>query len=201
MGNLCKGPSAAPHPSSQVTEFVSLIIGGNRKAIGMECCHRTNVSQLQINVSASWTEGSRKTVASKRCLSGTGRPSAPAHLQTASPEDAPDLPSGPGPGVSPMPEGCGCCPVARCVAPGHLSSCPSPASGSCNSLDSRCGLQASLFTPPPPSPTPGPGETSQARVERFSRLPILEMKPTAFSGCVFLFRDLKTLRFWKVQIC
>lgn len=70
LGNLCKGPLAALHPSSQVTEFTSLIMGGNRKVIGIECCHRINVSQLHINVSASlYYLCLRNTVASKCCLS------------------------------------------------------------------------------------------------------------------------------------
>lgn len=76
LGNLCKGPLAALHPSSQVTEFTSLIIGGNRKVIGIECCHRINVSQLHINVSASlYYLCLRNTVASKCCLFTHGQES------------------------------------------------------------------------------------------------------------------------------
>lgn len=79
VGNLCKGPSAALHPSSQVTKFTSLIIGSNREVIGIECCHRINVSQLHINVSALlYHMCSRKTVASKWYLSGIGKPSSTA---------------------------------------------------------------------------------------------------------------------------
>lgn len=83
-GNLCKGPLVALHLSSQVTEFTSLIIGSNRKVIGIECCHRINVSQLHINVSALlYCLCLRNTVASKYCLSTTiGKTSAlsePAH--------------------------------------------------------------------------------------------------------------------------
>lgn len=79
LGNLCKGPSAALHPSSEVTEFTSLIIGGNRKVIGIECCHRINASQLHINVSALLYCGcSGNTVASERHLSGLRKPGVPA---------------------------------------------------------------------------------------------------------------------------
>lgn len=77
LGNLCKGPSVALHPSSQVTEFTSLIIGSNRKVIGIECCHRINVSQSHINVSALlYCLCLRNTVASKCCLSTVWKPSA-----------------------------------------------------------------------------------------------------------------------------
>lgn len=70
LGNLCEGPLAGLHPSSQVTEFTSLIMGGNRKVIGIECCHRINVSQLHINVLASlYYLCLRNTVSSKCCLS------------------------------------------------------------------------------------------------------------------------------------
>lgn len=101
-GNLCKGPSAALHPSSQVTEFTSLIIGSNRKVIGIECCHRINVSQLHINVSALlYCLCSRNTVASKRYLSGIKKPSPLAH--PASREEAQASPPASGPGASPTP--------------------------------------------------------------------------------------------------
>lgn len=86
LGNLCKGPSVALHPSPQVTEFTSLIIGGNRKVIGIECCHRINVSQLHINVSTLlYYLCLRNTVASKCCLSTVWKPSAlawPTHSLT-----------------------------------------------------------------------------------------------------------------------
>lgn len=90
LGNVCKGPSVALHPSSQVTEFTSLIIGGNRKVIGIECCHRINVSQLHINVSALlYCLCLRNTVASTCCLSTVWKPAALAwpRLPTASPEE------------------------------------------------------------------------------------------------------------------
>lgn len=101
-GNLCKGPSAALLPSSQVTEFTSLIIGSNRKVIGIECCHRINVSQLHINVSALlYCLCSRNTVASKRYLSDINKPSPLAH--PASREEAQTSPPASGPGASPTP--------------------------------------------------------------------------------------------------
>lgn len=92
LGNLCKGPSAALHPSSQVTEFTSLIIGGNRKVIGIECCHRINVSQLHRNVWALlYCLCSRNTVASQRYLSGIGKRSA---LTGRAPQPLPGRPRG-----------------------------------------------------------------------------------------------------------
>lgn len=121
LGNLCEGPLAALHPSSQVTEFTSLIMGGNRKVIGIECCHRINVSQLHINVSASlYYLCLRNTVSSKCCLSthhqetvSTGPACPQPHPRTL--ELPPPFFQGGGPGPAVLGPsllqvpGCSCC--------------------------------------------------------------------------------------------
>lgn len=151
-------PSAALHPSSQVTEFTSLIIGSNRKVTGIECCHRINVSPSQINVLALlYSLCLGNTVAPQRDLSGSEA------VGTSRPAESlcggcPDFPSGLRPravahtGVGTrrgqtMPRELEDAqdPAVRRVTPGHLSSrgwrregCdPGPASLQ-HSLCSRC---------------------------------------------------------------